>query len=321
MAEPTSNPLWSPRYWPSALGFALLRMLSWFPLPVLSLLGYGAGMLFYVLHAPRRRIVRANIQRCFPELSPSEQGRLVRRHFRCFGQTVFDLPVAWWGSRRRLVRLVRLRDVHHLANARAAGRNVILLVPHFVGLEMGGIRLSIDTPVLDVFRHPKNKVLRWIMERRRTRFGAVIVEHNKPMTTLVRTLKGGTPFYYLPDQNAPRRQAVFAPFFGVSAATFPTLSRLARMADAVVIPCSTYQRSWGRGYEIVFSAPLDNFPSDDVLADVTRMNAQVERAVRLHPEQYFWVHRRFKTRPKGEPKLYAKDKKEKNRKKKRSVGT
>lgn len=293
-----------PRHWLTWLALGLLRLLAWLPLPVLASVGAAFGMLLYALHGARREVVRINITHCFPELSPRQRRRLVRRHFRAFGRSVIDLALAWWSGPRRLRRLVRFRDRHHYDLARTTQRNIILLAPHFLGLEIGGIRLSLETPLLAVFHHPRNQVLRALMWRARTRFGLRLVEYNRPFTALVRAVKSATPLYYLPDQDAGRRHAVFAPFFGVPAATFTALSRLARMTDAVVIPCVTYQRSWGRGYEIVFHPPLADFPTADVVADTARMNAAIERAARLHPEQYFWLHKRFKTRPLGAGKFY-----------------
>lgn len=282
----------------------MLRLLSWLPLPLVSVIGAGFGMVLYVLHAPRRRVVQINIERCFPSLARREQLGIVRRHFRAFGRSLLDTPIAWWASPRRLRRLVRLRDRYHVDEAAAAGRNIILLAPHFLGLEIGGVRLSLDYPLVSVFRHPDNKLVRAVMENARVRFGARLVEHNRPFTSLVRAVKSGSPLYYLPDQDAGRRHSVFAPFFGVPAATFTALARLTRMTNASVIPCITYRRRWGRGYEVVFHPALANFPTDDLMADTTRMNAEIERAVAVHPEQYFWLHKRFKTRPPGEPKFY-----------------
>jgi KDO2-lipid IV(A) lauroyltransferase len=158
--------------------------------------------------------------------------------------------------------------------------------------------------MVTVFRHPVNELLSVVMERARSRFQLNLVEHIKPLTALVRQTKKGVPLYYLPDQDAGPRQSVFAPFFGIPAATFVVLPRLAEMTDAVVIPCITRQRSWGRGYEINFRPPLNHFPSGDPVADTTRMNREIEAAVREMPEQYFWLHKRFKTRPKGEPAFY-----------------
>lgn len=291
-------------YWPTWIGLGLLRLLSWLPLPLVSMIGAGLGMALYFLHRPRRRVARINIERCFPLQSRAQQRRLVRRHFRAFGQSLIDVPIAWWAGRKRLRRLVRLRNRHYFDEALAAGRSVILLAPHFLGLEIGGVRLSLESPLVSVFRHPDNKLVRAVMESGRTRFGAQLIEHNRPFTSLVRAVKSGTPLYYLPDQDAGRRHSVFAPFFGIPAATFTALARLARMTNACVIPCVTYRRPWGRGYEVVFRAPLEDFPIGDPLADTMRMNAEIESAVRVHPEQYFWLHKRFKTRPPGEPKFY-----------------
>lgn len=293
-----------PRYWPTWLGIGLLRLLGLLPLPLIAFVGGGIGLLLYALHAPRRRVVRINFERCFPELSLRQVNQLVRQHFRAFGQTLVDIAIAWWSSPRRLRRVIGFRDRHHYDDARRTGRNVILLAPHFVGLELAGIRLSLDGPLITVFRHPVNELVRALMWRARVRFGLKLLEHNQPFTSLVRAVKSGVPLYYLPDQDAGRRHSVFAPFFGIPAATFTALGRLARMTDAVVIPCVTYQRSWGRGYDIVFRPPLAGFPTDDPLQNATRMNKEIEAAIRVRPEQYFWLHKRFKTRPPGEGNFY-----------------
>jgi KDO2-lipid IV(A) lauroyltransferase len=294
----------APRYWPTWLGVGVLRGLSLLPLPVLAALGAGVGMLFYALHAGRRRVVRTNIARCFPQLSPPEQARLVRAQYRRAGQAVFDLGVAWWASLGRLQRLTRFRGREHYERALADGRSIILLAPHFFGMDLGGIRLSAERPMVSVFRHPDNALIAFLMQRARSRFGGHLVEHNKPFKALVRLVRDGKPLYYLPDQDAGRRNAVFAPFFGIPAATFAVLPRLAEMTDAVVMACFTRQLPRGGGYEIIFRAPLENFPSGDVLADTTRMNREIEECVRVVPEQYFWLHKRFKTRPEGEPRFY-----------------
>ncbi len=302
--RPRLSVLLRPRYWAAWLGLGLLRALGCLPLPLIAAVGGGIGLLLYALHAPRRRVVYRNLEHCFPELTPRQIRRLARRHFRAFGQTLIDVAIAWWAGPRRLRRIVRFRNRRYYDEAQRAGRNVILLAPHFVGLEMGGVRLSLEGPLVSVFRHPVNVLVRALMWRARVRFGARLIEHNQPFTSLVRAVKSGVPLYYLPDQDAGHRHSVFAPFFRIPAATFTALARLARMTDAVVIPCVTYQRSWGRGYEIVLGAPLAGFPAGDPLVDATQMNAEIERAVRVHPEQYFWLHKRFKTRPPGEPKFY-----------------
>ncbi len=296
--------LLAPRHWPSWIGLALMRALSWLPLPLTALLGAALGMLLYALHTSRRRVVHINIARCFPERSACEQGRLVRRHFRALGQAVLNMGIAWWASPRRLKRLVRWRGREHYEQALAARRRIIFLVPHTVGIELGGIRLSIDVPMVDIFRHPDAAVVRVVMERARTRFLGRLIEHVRGLVPVIRDIKAGHPLFYLPDQDPGRRSASFVPFFGIQTATFNVLGRLTQITDAVVIPCFTRQRKFGAGYEVIMRPALENFPSGDAVADTTRMNAEIESMVRQWPEQYFWVHKRFKTRPEGEPKFY-----------------
>lgn len=293
-----------PRHWLSWLGIAIMFVASWLPLPLIRLIGQGTGLLLYALHTSRRCIVRRNLGRCFPEWRRARLERTVRAHFRAFGQTLFDNGIAWWAPRWRLKSLVRLRGRRHYDDALAKKQNVILLVPHFLGLEVAVSRLSMERPMVTVFRHPDNEVLKEIVERGRARFGLQLIEHNKPFTSLVRAVKSGAPLYYLPDQDAGRRHSVFAPFFGIPAATFTTLGRLAKMTGAAVIPCIAVQRPWGIGYEVSFLSPLENFPLGDELADTTRMNAVIEEMVRRYPAQYFWLHKRFKTRPEGEGNFY-----------------
>jgi len=296
--------LWHPRHWPTWCGIGLMRLLTLLPLPLLAALGRTLGALIYWLHTERRHVVQTNIAKCFPALDPKQRARLARAHFGAFGQALFDAGIAWWASRARILRLVRFRGREHFDRALATGRGVILLAPHFVGLEIGGVRMSLERSLTTVFRHPDNEVLRYVIERARRRFGAQLVEHNRSLAALIRQVKAGALLYYLPDQDAGRRNAVFVPFFGIETATFSVLGRLADLAGAVVLPCYTRQRPWGRGYETIFTAALADFPSGDAHADARRMNAVIEQAVREMPEQYFWIHKRFKTRPAGEPPFY-----------------
>ena len=304
MADAALSHYLQPRWWPTWIGLGFMRMVSWLPLPLIMAIGGALGQLLYALHAKRRHVVNVNVRRCFPELSRGQQSRIVRRHFRAFGQTLLDIGISWWASEARIKRLTRFRGREHYDQALRDNKNIILLAPHFLGLEVGGIRLSIERPMVTVFRHPVNELLSVVMERARSRFQLNLVEHIKPLTALVRQTKKGVPLYYLPDQDAGRRNSVFAPFFGIPAATFIVLPRLAQMTDAVVIPCITRQLPWGRGYEIEFRPALKDFPSGDAVADTTRMNQEIQIAVREIPEQYFWLHKRFKTRPKGEPAFY-----------------
>ncbi len=294
----------APRYWPTWLMLAMLWPFSLLPMPVLWLLGYALGELLYLLHARGRRIARRNLALCFPALSAGERTRLLRDHYRALGQAVMGVSFSWWGSARRQQKLMRIRARDHYDRALAAGRPVILLAPHFLAMELGGVRLAQERPMISMYKQASNALIDWLMRRRRMRYGGLLVERDAPLRPLIRHLRAGEPFYYLPDQNPGEAAHVFAPFFNIPTATVTALSRIARLADAVVIPCFTKQLPYGRGYEIIFHPPLDNFPSGDELQDATRMNQAIEAGVREMPEQYLWTYKRFKNRPAGEPSLY-----------------
>jgi KDO2-lipid IV(A) lauroyltransferase len=203
-----------------------------------------------------------------------------------------------------LKRLCRTRDRQYLDQALAENRRVILLVAHFVSVEIGGIFLSIDTPVVDIYRTLRNPVFDRAGKLSCERFKGTMVEMSEGITAAIREAKKGALLHYIPDQDAGTKNAAFVPFFGVPASTITMLGRLARITDAQVIPCFTRQLPWGRGYEIIFKPALENFPTDDAIADARRMNDEIEKAVSEMPEQYFWVHKRFKTRPPGEQAFY-----------------
>ena len=298
------NELRHPRYWPTWIGIGLVRVLASAPLPVLYALGNGIGELTFRGFASRRAIAARNVERCFPELDETRRREILRSSFRIVGQSVFCTGVNWWARAERLERLVRTRDRHHYDDALAAGSNVILLAPHFIALEMGGVFLSRERAMISMYQRAKNKVVDEYVRRGRSRFGGEMVERKSPMGALVRAIRRGKPFYYLPDQDAGRR-GLMVPFFGLPASTSPALGRFAEVGRALVIPCFTRQVENAGGWEIIFRAPLADYPTGDAFEDTRRMNACIESAVREMPEQYFWLHKRFKTRPPGEPDFYA----------------
>lgn len=306
MRNSTKPRLWRPRYWPSWVALFCLRCASFLPLPVLWLLGGGLGQTLYYLHRERRGIVSLNIKNCFPQWNAREQRRLIKRHFRALGQGLFDTTLVWWASEQRLQRLIRFVGRAHYDDALAQGRKIILLAPHFVTLEMAGVYLSRERPVVSVYRKAKNPLFEFVFRRSRIRFGTQIVERSEGLRPVIQAINRGMVFYYLPDQDPGPRNTVFVPFFGVPAATLTALGRLAKLTGSIVIPCFTRQLPYGQGYEIIFKSPLANFPSDDLTRDAERMNQEIEKGVLEMPEQYFWVHKRFKTRPAGEAGFYAK---------------
>ena len=294
-----SRSLWHPRQWPAWWALALLAVLAQLPRAVLAIMGALIGQFLYFMHASRRRIVAVNLARCFPALSGPARRALARAHFRALGRGLFDAAFAWFAPPWRIRRAVRFVDRHCYDEALARGP-VILLVPHFVALEMG-IVLAPERAMATIYKRGKSAVFNWAFVARRGRFGGTAIEVGQGVKPAIRALKRGEPLYYLPDQDLGEGRSVFAPFCGVAAATVPALAALVRLTGASVVPLVVLQR--GTGYEAVFMPPL-RLALDDAVATATQMNAAIEAGIALAPAQYFWVHKRFKTRPPGEPGFY-----------------
>ncbi len=282
-----------------ALLYLLYRLL---PLPMLGRLGEGLGLLLYAVAASRRRIGATNLRLCFPELSPAQRRRLLKAHFRALGRASLMEAVCWWGSRQEIERLVRLEGLEHFQAH--VGRPLILLAPHFLGLNLGGVRLTLlPYRFASMYARIRNPLVDRLMRHGRRRFGqSLLISRHEGIRPALRAIRAGMPFYYLPDQDFGQRDAIFVPFFGVPTATVTALARLARITGARVVPCIVRQE--GAGYVVRFLPAWEDYPSGDVESDTRRMNAFIEEQVRQMPEQYFWLHRRFKTRPAGEPPLY-----------------
>lgn len=293
-----------PRHWASWIAVGLLSVLGRLPFPVIWALGRLLGHLGYRLAAPRRAVGRRNLEICLPELSASERERILREHFAWLGVSALSQGVRWGISRARIARLTRIRHREFIDTCIAAGRPVILLAPHFIALELGGAAFTaLVHPGVHMYQKVRNPVMDWRVRRARCQFGSIPVERQDDLRGLVREIRKGAPFIYLPDQDAGRR-GLFVPFCGLPASTVPMLGRFAAMTDAVVIPTCARFLPWGRGLEVIFDPPLADFPSGDPVRDSARMNQVIEARIHTMPEQYFWVHRRFKTRPPGEPPIY-----------------
>jgi Kdo2-lipid IVA lauroyltransferase/acyltransferase len=286
----------------SELALRLLRIISAVPHRWLVVLGNLLGSLLYWLAAPRRRIARTNLRLCFPNLTEEERARISKDHFRYFARSFFDRFVLWYQPAERILDLVQLRGMEHLEAV--AGRPVILLAPHFVGLDAGGTRISIDRRVISMFANQKNPVLNEAMRAGRSRFNdAVLLSRQEGLRTAIRMMRDGVPFYFLPDMDLGPRDSVFVPFFGVPAATVTSVARLAQMTEAVVVPCVTEMTR--EGYVARLYPAWEDYPGDDLVAATTRMNQFIEaRAIEM-PAQYLWTHKRFKTRPPGESGFYG----------------
>lgn len=290
----------------SRLGVFVLWTVHFLPLRWIGALGAGLGWLLYQFG--RGRVTRINLAIAFPEKSEEERHQLGLRHFRMLGRNALELSIMVWGSEQQLIDLVRVEEMHHLADAAAGGHPVIVLAPHFIGLNMGGIRIAHSFPgTASIYSKQKNPVLDRIFLTARTRFGnPFLVSRQEGLRSVVRIIKTGKPFYFLPDMDFGIRDAIFSPFFGVQTATITALPRIAKLTGARIVPVISRQE--GEGYVARFYPAWENYPSGDVQADVDRMNAFIEARVREMPEQYFWAHKRFKTRPPGEPSPYDRKK-------------
>ena len=280
------------------LGLGLIWLLHALPLMLLAPLGAAFGQLLYALARERRQVVLTNLGLCFPELDETSRRELARSHFSAFGRSVLEHGILWWSSRRRIQRLIRIEGLEHWKLV--ADQPVIWFAPHFVGLDMGGVRLTSEYRLVSVYSRQKDPVFDAVLYRGRTRFEPPeLYSRQQGIRPVVRAMRKGLPFYYLPDMDFGERDSVYVPFFGVPAATITGLPRIAQLAGAAVVPCVTRQLPGGAGYVLKLYPAWQGFPSGDVAADARRMNAFIEERVREMPEQYYWLHKRFKTRPAG----------------------
>ena len=279
----------------------LLWVLHLLPLPLLRALGAGLGRLLYAFGRERRNVALTNLRLCLPGLSETEREQLARRHFVAFSQAVLDRTLLWWASKERLADLITVEGAEHLIDPE--GKPLLILAPHFVGLDAGATRISFYGKACSVFSNQKNPVLNKLMYEGRRRFSDILLlSRQDGMRKIVKAMKDGYPFYYLPDMDFGPKESIFVPFFGVQAATIPGVARLVRLTGAKVVTCVTRQTP--TGYVVEVSPPWQDFPGESVEADTEFVNRFIEGQVLRMPEQYFWLHKRFKTRPPGEQRFY-----------------
>ncbi|MDI3263241.1 LpxL/LpxP family Kdo(2)-lipid IV(A) lauroyl/palmitoleoyl acyltransferase [Aerosticca soli] len=298
-----SRSLLAVRHWPAWLGVGAIWMLAQLPYPLLLALGRALGALIVRLPSPRRRIAAANIALCFPELSARERAALVDAHLRDLGLMLVEFALGWMGRARALERIpLEIEGLEHLQAARRAGRGVLLVGGHFSHLELCARLVSARIPIAGMYRRMDSPVFEWAVLRARLRYAEAMFDKDDIRGT-VKYLRGGGTLWYAPDQDMRSKDNVFVSFFGVPAATITATHHLARLSGAWVIPFFHQRRPQG-GYVLKLGAPLQDFPSADVAADTARVNACIEQMARAAPEQYLWVHKRFKTRPPGAAPVY-----------------
>jgi KDO2-lipid IV(A) lauroyltransferase len=286
----------------SAIAIAFLWLVHFLPLSVVAALGDGLGAIAFWLIPQRRKVVRINLGKCFPALGEEAREELARAHFRMFVRSFVERGILWWAPRERLERLIRIEGLEHLRAL--AGKPAIILSPHFVGFEAAIMRLTMEFPVSGMYARQSDALADRVALRGRSRFGGQLMPRQSGIWGALQVLRARGFYFYLPDMDYGRKHSIFVPFFGVQTATVPALSQMARRSGAAVVPCTTRILPGGGGYVVRIEAPWKDFPSEDVLADTRRMLAYIEERAREMPEQYYWLHKRFKTRPEGEPGFY-----------------
>ncbi len=294
----------SPRLWPFWLGVGLLRLVGLLPHRWLMSLGSLLGRLLYLVASSRRHIAEKNLAICFPEMSEAERGELLKENFRNLGRMICESTIIWWGTRNELQQLAHIKGAEHIEKALAQGKGVIALAAHFTSLEVSAIILSLVVPCYFMYRPHNDPVMEEFIYSHRMRWFDKSIPRDG-VRQMIRSLRQNRVIWYAQDQNTKRSEALFVRFFGLTASTNSATARLAKVTGAAVVPYHVVRRENGDGYDVQFEPPLEEFPSDNIVADTQRVNDIVERWVRQCPEQYLWVHRRFRTQPnRGDPSPY-----------------
>ena len=294
-----------PRYWLLWFGLGLLWLITQLPYKVLLRLGRALGALMQRVARSRRHIVTRNIELCFTHLSVAERDALVRENFASMGIAFFEMAMSWWWPKKRLSRLVQVQGLEHLQAAQEQGQGAILMAIHFTTLEIGAALLGQQHTIDGMYRAHDNPVFDYVQRRGRERHNAdAQAIEREDVRGMLKVLRKGRAIWYAPDQDYGPKQSVFVPLFGVPAATVTATSKFAKLGRAQVIPMTQTRLPNGQGYLIKIEPALSDFPGESDEQDCLRLNQWIERAIAQQPEQYLWAHRRFKTRPEGEAKLY-----------------
>lgn len=296
--------LYAPQYWPTWLGLGFLRLFEALPYPAMMSAGRLLGRIARRLPVRYEHIARRNMQLCLPQLSAGERDELIGRHFEALGMCLCESAMTWWSSDERIRALAHIEGTHHLAAALAAGRGAIVLTAHFTTLEIGARILNTAVPINVLYRAPRNRLLAAIANASRGRQARRAIQRDD-VRTMIRALKDNEIVWYAPDQSFRSKGAQMVPFFGVPAATNTFTSRLAKLTGAAVLLYSHERLPDGSGYRVAIHPALTNFPGSDAVADTERFNHFIEDEVRRNPEQYWWIHRRFKGLSADYPDYYA----------------
>ncbi len=285
---------------------ALMWVLHWLPLGVIGRLGEAVGSLLFATIRSRREITLTNLRLCLPQLTETQRRVIARKHFQAYARSILERGVLWWSSEARLRRLIRVEPDMPLDEMHAGP--TILLCPHFVCLDVAGASIAMETSACSMYTQQRNRVFDNALRKGRARFRPVkLFTREQGVKPVIRAMREGLPFFVLPDMDFGSKDAEFVPFFGTPAATLTAPARLAAATGARLIPVVASYLPNYRGWQVRFYPSWNDYPGGDIIAATQRMNAFIEQRVLEAPEQYFWAHKRFKTRPPGAPAIYERN--------------
>lgn len=281
----------------------LMWLLHWLPLPLLGRFGNAIGSLLFLLLRRRRHITLTNLRLCMPELSEAQRLLLARQHFQAYSRSVWERGILWWASAARLRRLIRVEPA--FPALQIAARPTILLCPHFVCLDVAGVATAMEISASSMYSPQGNATFDRVLRAGRSRFQPVrLFTRQDGIKPILRALREGLPYFMLPDMDFGAKDAQFIPFFGIPAATLTATARIAAATGAQIIPVIATFLPDFQGWRVTYYAPWENYPGPDITAATLRMNQFIEERTREHPAEYFWTHKRFKTRPPGDASFY-----------------
>ena len=293
----------APRYWPTWLALGAMWFLGQLPYGWQMGVGRALGRLIGRVGKARTHVARVNLSLCLPELSDAERERLLHKHLESVGMALVETAISWWTPTERLRPLLQIDGLEHLHAALRQEHGAIILIGHFTCMELFGRLLALHTPLHVTYRQNKNALYEYMLTRTHRHHCAALIPHTD-LRGMFQVLKRNQPLWYAPDQNYAGKHSAFVPFFGVPASTITATSRIAKTSRAPVIPVLAQRLPDDAGYRITLQPPLQDFPGEDEVSDAAHILKLIEGHIRQIPEQYLWVHRRFKTRPPGGKSVY-----------------
>ncbi len=294
----------SPKYWPTWFALGLMRVVSKMPLPAIVFTGSLLGYLIYYAMPKRRRIGEINIAFAFPDYSEKQIKALNKTAIKNIGVAAFELALSWWEN-KRILEWCEIEGLENLKQAQQQGRGVIILTAHFTCLEIGGPVLNHHVPFQVMYKRAHNKLFDEFMKYHRGRLYKAVVDHHKPIT-LIKGLKKGYAAWYAPDQDFGGKDSVFVPFFGVDATALTAPARFSKITGSPVVPYYIQRKKGAKGYKLTILPALKDFPRNEAVEDAKVINKTLENMIMQNPQQYLWVHKRYKNRPEGEAAIYSK---------------